>query len=43
MGIDVGAGQKGKNAATIRSLRKEVRGFGILVQSFHQTIIRGKG
>jgi hypothetical protein len=32
MGIDKGAGQDGKNAATIKSIDKEINGFGTLMQ-----------
>lgn len=32
MGIDEGAGQDGKNAATIKSTAKKIRGFGTLMQ-----------
>lgn len=32
MGIDKGAGQDGKNAATIKSIDKEISGFGTLMQ-----------
>lgn len=33
MGIDKGAGQDGKNAATIKSIAKKINGFGTLMQS----------
>jgi len=33
MGIDKGAGQDGKNAATIKSIAKKVNGFGTLMQN----------
>jgi hypothetical protein len=33
MGVAVGAGQDGKNAATIRSINKKIRGFGTLMQN----------
>jgi hypothetical protein len=42
MGVDVGAGQGGKNAATIRSYKKEVNGYGRLVQSFSADNYKGK-
>ncbi len=32
MGIDKGAGQDGKNAATIKSVDKKIKGFGTLMQ-----------
>jgi len=32
MGTDQGAGQDGKNAATIKSIDKEIKGFGTLMQ-----------
>ena len=32
MGIDKGAGQNGKNAATIKSIDKKIEGFGTLMQ-----------
>lgn len=32
MGIDKGAGQGGKNAATIKSIEKKINGFGTLMQ-----------
>ena len=32
MGIDAGAGQDGKNAATIKSIDKKIKGFGTLMQ-----------
>jgi hypothetical protein len=32
MGIDPGAGQDGKNAATIKSIDKKIKGFGTLMQ-----------
>lgn len=34
MGIDKGAGQDGKNAATIKSIDKEIDGFGTLMQNY---------
>ena len=33
MGIDKGAGQDGKNAATIKSIDKKIKGFGTLMQN----------
>jgi hypothetical protein len=39
MGIDKGAGQDGKNAATIKSIEKMIKGFGTLMQQKNQTII----
>lgn len=33
MGIDIGAGQDGKNAATIKSKAKKIKGFGTLMQN----------
>ena len=33
MGIDKGAGQDGKNAATIKSIEKKINGFGTLMQN----------
>ncbi len=33
MGIDKGAGQDGKNAATIKSIDKKINGFGTLMQN----------
>jgi hypothetical protein len=42
MGIDEGAGQDGRNAATIRSYKKEVPGYGLLVQSFNAEKYHGK-
>lgn len=33
MGIDKGAGQDGKNAATIKSIKKEIKDFGTLFQN----------
>lgn len=33
MGIDKGAGQDGKNAATIKSTAKKIKGFGTLMQN----------
>ena len=42
MGTDPGAGHNGKNAATIRSIRKEVNGFGTLMQNFAADKYKGK-
>jgi len=33
MGVDKGAGQNGKNAATIKSIDKKINGFGTLMQN----------
>jgi hypothetical protein len=33
MGIDKGAGQDGKNSATIKSIQKKINGFGALMQN----------
>jgi hypothetical protein len=33
MGVDKGAGQDGKNAATIKSIEKSIKGFGTLMQN----------
>jgi hypothetical protein len=33
MGIDKGAGQNGKNVATIRSVKRKIKGFGTLMQT----------
>lgn len=32
MGVDIGAGLDGKNAATIKSIKKKIKGFGTLMQ-----------
>ncbi len=42
MGIDEGAGQNGKNAATIRSIREEAFGYGLLEQRFSSDNYKGK-
>lgn len=42
MGIDKGAGQDGKNAATIKSNDKKIRGFGTLMQNCLPDKFRGK-
>ncbi len=42
MGTDVGAGQHGKNAATIRSIRQDVNGYGNMVQSIASDRYKGK-
>ena len=42
MGIDDGAGQNRKNAATIRSIRPDVRGSGVLEQRFASDNYKGK-
>ena len=42
MGIDPGAGQNGKNAATIRALRPETYGYGRLIQKFASDKYKGK-
>src|ERR1051325_8376316 len=42
MGIDKGAGQDGKNVATIKSIDKKIKGFGTLMQSFKPDKFRGK-
>ncbi|MFI5218795.1 MAG: hypothetical protein ACHQNT_04840 [Bacteroidia bacterium] len=41
-GIDKGAGQNGKNAATIKSIEKNIEGFGSLVQNFNPSKFLGK-
>jgi hypothetical protein len=33
MGIDIGSGQDGKNAATIKSIKKEITDYGVLFQN----------
>lgn len=35
MGIQKGAGYRGQHAATIKSIEKEIRGFGTLMQAVH--------
>lgn len=42
MGIDEGAGRNGKNAATIRSKKKETTGFGSLFQTIASDKYKGK-
>ena len=42
MGIDKGSGMDGKNAATIKSVDKEIDGYGTLMQSFDPEKFRGK-
>jgi hypothetical protein len=42
MGIDIGAGQNGRNAATIKSRVKRTHGFGTLMQSCEPTKYLGK-
>ncbi len=42
MGIDYGSGHNGKNAATIRSIKKEIKGFGTLMQNFAADKYKGK-
>ncbi len=42
MGIDKGAGQDGKNAATIKSIEKSISGFGTLMQECKPGIYAGK-
>jgi len=42
MGIAHGAGQNGKNAATIRSVMQGANGFGMLVQQFASDNYKGK-
>lgn len=42
MGIDKGAGQDGKNAATIKSIQKEIPGFGTLMQQCKPDKFLGK-
>lgn len=42
MGIDKGAGQDGKNCASIKSKEKKIEGFGTLMQSFKPDKYRGK-
>ena len=42
MGIDVGAGKDGKNAASIKSLKKHIDGFGTLMQNFKPDKYLGK-
>lgn len=42
MGIDVGAGQEGKNAATIQSKKDNIKGFGTLMQNSNPDKYLGK-
>ena len=42
MGIDIGAGKDGKNAASVKSLKKHIDGFGTLMQSFKADKYLGK-
>jgi len=42
MGIDKGAGQDGKNAATIKSIDKTIKGFGTLMQNCQPGKFLGK-
>lgn len=42
MGTDVGAGMKSKNAATIKSTKRKIKGFGTLMQNFSADKYRGK-
>ena len=42
MGIDKGAGQNGKNAATIRSIDKSISGFGTILQDCLPDAFLGK-
>ncbi len=42
MGVEVGSGQNGKNAATIRSYRKEAYGYGVLEQRISSDNYKGK-
>ena len=42
MGIDPGAGHNGKNAATIASTRREIEGFGTLMQNIDPENYKGK-
>lgn len=42
MGVDKGAGQDGKNAATIRSIDKKIKGFGTLMQQIKPAKFLGK-
>jgi hypothetical protein len=42
MGIDKGAGQDGKNAATIKSIETNISGFGTLMQQCKADIYAGK-
>lgn len=42
MGIDKGAGMDGKNCASIKSIKKNINGFGTLMQSFNSDSYVGK-
>ena len=42
MGIDKGAGQDGKNAGTIKSIEKDITGFGTLMQQCQPNRFAGK-
>lgn len=42
MGTDIGAGQNGKNAATIKSVKRHIEGFGTLMQNFTPDKYKGK-
>jgi len=42
MGIDKGAGRDGKNAATIKSIEKNIKGFGTLMQNCQPGKFLGK-
>jgi hypothetical protein len=42
MGLDKGAGQDGKNAATIKSIEKNIKGFGTLMQDCSPAKFAGK-
>ena len=42
MGIDKGAGPNGTNAATIKSIKKRIRGFGCLMQNSQPDKFKGK-
>lgn len=42
MGVDKGAGPDGKNAATIKSVDKDIKGFGTLMQNCSPTKYAGK-
>ena len=42
MGLDVGAGQEGSNAATMKSIDKKIDGFGTIMQQIQPEKFRGK-
>ena len=42
MGVDKGAGKDGKNAATIKSIAADIKGFGTLMQDFPPDNFLGK-